>query len=309
MKRETLWRAVGQIDPELVWDAAPGRGRSPGRAWKRWGALAACLCLAAGLFTLAPGEGRWAELAENFRPLCPSETLAVPRWETRTVPQRYGYLPFDALEYSGQGVRIPEDRLGELLGEGEALGWDEYAPEDRERRIAVQVRAVTKIDRQCAVAVQFQGEPGWYAFVQSAYRPETLGELIRALNLEEELTFGPAYCSGRDSSGAWVTLRYDGVEAGRVWQLLRSSPEAENVWDDLGQTPLRDLSLSVNVPLLGYENISVSVSADGWLMTNILDTGKQFFVGEENTGAFLDYVLTQCRKTELRPDGGPAVPE
>lgn len=308
MKRETLWNAIGQIDPELVWDAAPGRKGRRGAPWMRWGALAACLCLTAGLFALPRGSGRWAELAENFRPDL-SELAPVPRWEELSDPQRYQFFSFQGLEYTGRGAQLPEDRLGEPLGEGEALGWDEYAQGDRERRTAVQVRAVTRIDRQCALAVQFPGGPEWYAFVQPAYRPGTLGEFIRALNLEEELTFGPAYCERRDGSGEYLSFRYDGVEADRVWALLLSAPESENVWDDLAQAPLQDLSLSVNLPLLGYENISIGISADGWLTTNILDTGKQFFVGEEAAQAFLDHVQRECRGQEFVPEGGPSVPE
>ena len=45
-------------------------------------------------------------------------------------------------------------------------------------------------------------------------------------------------------------------------------------------------------------------------MTNILDTGKLFFVGEENTRAFIDYVLNECDGYEaVYTEEGEPLPE
>ena len=48
-----------------------------------------------------------------------------------------------------------------------------------------------------------------------------------------------------------------------------------------------------------FENISLSIHEDGYLITNILSTGKKFFAGEENTQAFVDYVLKECSGYEI----------
>jgi hypothetical protein len=45
------------------------------------------------------------------------------------------------------------------------------------------------------------------------------------------------------------------------------------------------------VKTIGYRNISLSVDDRGYLQTNILDTGKSFYIGEDNVRAFVDYVL------------------
>ncbi|MDE7212010.1 MAG: hypothetical protein K2O03_11300, partial [Lachnospiraceae bacterium] len=56
---------------------------------------------------------------------------------------------------------------------------------------------------------------------------------------------------------------------------------------------------SVNVPILGYQNVSIAVMENGYVKTNILDTGKLFCIGEENAQALVDYVLKECEGYEM----------
>ena len=50
------------------------------------------------------------------------------------------------------------------------------------------------------------------------------------------------------------------------------------------------IHISVNIPILGYKNISIDLSDTGYLQTNILDLGKNFYIGEEKVKDFLDYI-------------------
>ena len=82
--------------------------------------------------------------------------------------------------------------------------------------------------------------------------------------------------------------------------MLLSNADAVNEYSDLdNEQPEKLLDLCVSVPILGYENISLSIHEDGYLITNILSTGKKFFAGEENTQAFVDYVLKECSGYEI----------
>ena len=60
-----------------------------------------------------------------------------------------------------------------------------------------------------------------------------------------------------------------------------------------------------------YENISISIREEGYIITNILSTGKMFRVGEENTKAFVDYVLDECDGYEIVYSSNPSdsIPE
>ena len=80
-----------------------------------------------------------------------------------------------------------------------------------------------------------------------------------------------------------------------------------NEYDNLDfEMPKEILDICVSVPLLGYENISISIREEGYIITNILSTGKMFRVGEENTKAFVDYVLDECDGYEIVYSSNPS---
>ena len=80
--------------------------------------------------------------------------------------------------------------------------------------------------------------------------------------------------------------------------MLLSDTTLENVYDDR-EMYVSHMGISVDIPLLGYENISLSVTEEGYLTTNILDTGKAFYIGKDKVNAFVDYVLNHCEGVEL----------
>ena len=51
------------------------------------------------------------------------------------------------------------------------------------------------------------------------------------------------------------------------------------------------MDISIDVNIISYRNISLSVTDSGYLQTNILDTLKSFYIGEDAVQAFVDYVL------------------
>ena len=59
------------------------------------------------------------------------------------------------------------------------------------------------------------------------------------------------------------------------------------------------MNVSVNVPMLGYENINLGFTEDGYIITNILDTGKAFFIGKDKTEVFKNYVINNCQGKKL----------
>ena len=53
------------------------------------------------------------------------------------------------------------------------------------------------------------------------------------------------------------------------------------------------MSISVDIPILG-RNSSIWLTEDGYLCTNILGTGKAFYIGEEKVAEFIYYVVMHC---------------
>lgn len=308
MRKEAFAEVLGDISENYVKEAETVQ-KARRRFWVKWGAMAACLCLAAGGIFCYRLEHPYA-VKEISAPGASGEEISdgeiqeIPRWEDMEIYEQYSDIQWDSLEYHARRSEVPGDRLGAQLAVITARGWDEYADiagEDASRSINATVYEIAGISSECAVAVQYEGTDTCYAAVNSYYHPETLGQFIRDLDLQNTLIFNfVSYEYRKPISGTYAEIRFENVESEKIWAMLLSDPAAENEYDDLDfEQPKKVLDISVSVPLLGYENISISVRENGYIITNILDTGKKFFIGEENTQALINYVLKECEGYEV----------
>ena len=71
MSGKKLFKALRQIDTQLILDAAPGEWKKThaNKGWVKWGALAACLCL---VVSVVIGAVLWLRYDE---PVPPEPTL------------------------------------------------------------------------------------------------------------------------------------------------------------------------------------------------------------------------------------------
>lgn len=268
------------------------------RRWLPWAAAAACLALLAAGAALYRGEHpypvRYVQAFEH-----PVEIARVPRWEELEIYQQYGEVAWNGARYSVRGAEVPAARLGARLGGAQAAGRDEYDQEDGLRMRDVEVYAIEGLAGECAVAVRYEAGGGAFAAVNAYYRPETLGQFVDDLNLRDNLAVRGAECVVEKPLSGPADIRFEDVPVDRLWALLDTGLAAENTWRDGDALPDELLGLSIDVPLLGYENISLSLRADGSVTTNILDTGKRFQLDAAAAQDFADYVRTQCPGYEV----------
>lgn len=301
-------REVGEVKDARK--AEEGKAQKKKGRWAVWAtAAAACLCLAfCGVYVLQDRllENRWPVVTIHVPApeVDTMETALIPRWEEMEIYQQYCITEWEGREYSSNGIEIPVERIGGFLGDSVAKGWDMYAEskgESGERFVGAEIYAVTEISEECAVAVQYEGEDGYYVFANSSYRPKTLKEFIEALNLQDEIIFGTADYEYRKASGEYATVLFEDVDSDKIWEMLLAAEDAENVYDEsaLSEIPEKVIDIGVDIPILGYRNISLAVHENGYIVTNILDTGKMFCIGTENTEAFIRYVLEECDGYEV----------
>ena len=139
-----------------------------------------------------------------------------------------------------------------------------------------------------ALAVKFSGEEKFYVYINALYTPETLEEFIVSLNLKENLTFGNAYYSYIEGNRD-ISLKFADFDDSLVWDMILNNTDIKNVeysglYDKL-------LNLSINVELLGEKNVMLIVTADGYIVTNLLNEQKSFFIGEEKARVFAVYIF------------------
>lgn len=299
MTGEKLYELIGEVNEGYIKAA---REPAKKRSWAKWGAMAACLCIAilGAIAYKAEHPYPVREIAANAEVPdgeISGELAVLPDWEDMKLYEQYSEVSLGEITYSVRSAEIPEEQVGDRLGDFTAKGWCE----EEEREIKAELFEISGISGKCAVAVRYEGTGEYYAAVNSYYRPETLGQLIDDLSLRENLTFGSIYYEFRKPiSGDYATAVFDGADSTKIWDMLLADTSCQNEYDELSPAEYgKVLDISVSVPILGYENISISVREKGYIMTNILDTGKLFCIGEENTEAFISYVLNDCDGYEI----------
>jgi len=340
LKPKTICDAVGLIDDDIIRSADAVRNKQAPKkkvSWTRWGALAACLCLvvtgavALGHASLRSGQSPITNLLVSLGIVSPAPTPAgqyyydwpekvlpaptdpesvtyeiylVPHWEDMTIVQQFPWLEWEDRGYYGHDAPLPVDKIGTALGTAELTGRDEYSGE--EHRTTAEFFAIQDVSTQCAVAVRFEGQDACYPFVNSYYKPATLGQLIDDLNLTENLSFHSIWYDCFSPDGEYTKVEFTGAEAAKIWELLLSDRALENVeqFDNNPAIGQNRMSISIDVPLLGYQNISLAVTDTGYLTTNILDTGKAFYLGSDKVDAFMDYVFENCQGHRIVYDYG-----
>ncbi len=262
-----------------------------------------------GTADTAPGDSEtYTEEADDMvsEPTSSQDIYEVPSWDDMTVTQKFPYLSFNGYEYSTADRTVPEESAGKKITSATLTGTDSRT--GKTYAINADIYEITGISKNCAVSIKFEGYKELYVCRNSGYRPETLGQLTDDLNLRETLTFGKAYATVKKGD-TYTETEYSGLDGEKVWEMLLSDRELKNVKDyDSMNFGKKLISVSINIELLGYENISLTVTEDGYLTTNILDTGKAFFIGKEKAENFAEYVRENCKAVEkgsfTAPSGG-----
>jgi len=214
----------------------------------------------------------------------------APQWGELTLTRKYPEVSWQDVTYTVNSPTIPATAIGEPLAKATAKGYDIYT--DTIHETTVTLYRIKGIAEQCAVAVQYTGHDGYHPAHNVWYRPETLGQFLDDLNLKENIEFGKAYMDYFDKDMNYHSLETKtAIAKGDVFNLLLSDTTLENVYDQQNMY-VNKMGLSVNVPLLGIQNVSLGVTEDGYLFTNILGSGKAFFIGKDKAQAFIDHVTS-----------------
>lgn len=224
-----------------------------------------------------------------------SDTTVVPRWDEMSISQQFGEVQHNNNVYSSRIAKISKDNILKNIGNATLTGYDTYTETTYSKK--GDLYSVKGIAEKCAIAVKFEGNTDYYVYVNSYYRPKTLGEFIEVLNLKDNISFGTIYYNYWDKdSEENIDVEFYDVDNEIIWNKLFSNLNLENIYSDndtgkyTSERFSESVEISVDIPLLGYENISVSLTDKGYLLTNILDTGKGFYIGEDKVKEFLQYI-------------------
>lgn len=253
-----------------------------------------------GIFTSKPDiaiskKDGWIIKEVKTEKTITSDTAIVPRWNEMSISQQFREVEYINNKYSSRIAKISKNNIIKNIGNTTLTGCDTYTETIYSKK--GDLYSIKGIAEKCAIAVKFEGDTDYYVYVNSYYRPKTLGEFIEVLNLKDNICFGTIYYNYWDKdSEENIDVEFYDVDNEIIWNKLFSNLNLENIYSDndtgkyTSERFSQSIIISVDIPLLGYKNISVSLTDKGYMLTNILDTGKGFYIGEEKVKEFLEYI-------------------
>lgn len=320
---ERLLDMLGEVDERFIEEAAPSNIRADisNKISKKsislyskykWLGIAASFMLIAGIGVALWQSGAFDKRQSNDNVLkdtrwpqkvvyvdkgedATGELGVIPKWDEMSISQQFSSFNFDDKEYSTRVCSIDEAHIGAKLGAVTLEGYDIY--EDKSYKIQAEVYEINDVNTECAAAIKFEGDLEYYVYVNSWYRPADLAQFIKDLNLTENVIFGNIHYNYTAGDNHY-NIEFEDIDDKLVWDMLLSDTTLPNVHKGT-DWHISIMSISVDIPVLGYENISLAVTEDGYLTTNILNTGKCFYIGVEKVKAFVDYVTENCKGYEI----------
>lgn len=238
---------------------------------------------------------------ETFGVQINKENFKISLQENWIQDNRCYELKLNYINYSVQKMLVPKENIGERLLSISKEDWKQYTEDTPNENIGyfsdAIIHEIKGISKDCAVAIQYKMSDVWYVALNLNYSPETLGQLIKDLNLQENLIFNYALYDYRKNDSVYKTLCFEMADDSQVWKMLCSNTEAKICYGELQTQPT--LRIPMTMPILGYKNIVLEVWQEGYVKTNILETGKMFFIGEQHTQMLINYIFNECEKQEV----------
>lgn len=299
MKTPRIANAIGQIDDDLVADAAKCKKKNK-KHWLKWGSLAACFAVLVivgaailpSLFrenvTPEGTNGRYKDFSIQA-----SESAIVWPCEYQTVYEKYRNVEIDGIEYYGKGRAVSEALVSESIGNYTFVGYDEIN-DGKKYTAEFEVYKLQNIAQSQFVAVKM--EDSYYVFKSSEYSPpSTLGELMETVNLSKVVELSRFSEKEDNPNSNHFVLNNDDY----IWEVLTDCKSAVFVEDESWMVGDRDyLSFTITSDSLGAYKAALYVTEDGYLWTNAFDWQYLFNIGEEAAGKIIKYAKEKSIETE-----------
>lgn len=318
-QEEKLMKALTGIDDRYIQESesSPLSHRLTRKGHARIIAIAsaACLCcagiiLGSVLLLHRSGDLVWETKIVSGYITEPDEIYQIPHWDEMRLYQQFPEAEFNGRTYVASSYHQSEQEMfrdnalvqsliGKFIGNAELHGYDIYT--ETAFTQSAQLYGISGMDPVCAIAVRFEGQEEYYPYLCHEYRPDTLEDFVHALNLKNTLTLtGSAYCDYQKSHGSYAHLEFVGLKSETVWQMLLSDLSSVNeAKEGFHWNHTTVMTFGVSIPSLAIENLSMGVTEDGYLVTNLLATEKAFYIGADRTKAFVDYVKSNLKGYEL----------
>ncbi len=244
----------------------------------------------------------WEIIYEEKEDQC----VELPKWNDRSLIQKYSYFKYNKLSYdiwsTTSSKPILEKYIEKEIDSILITGYDVY--EDSTHEIKANVYKIRKIDMDCAIGIQFEGDNKFYAYINNFYKFNSLEDIITKLNLIEYSCFKNAYYEFEDKDGTHL-IRFDDFDDELVWKELLNQAKNENLFlNNMTSSIESFMSIRVNIEALGIEGSASWIGLDnnGFMEVHILSSNKSksiFKLDVESIDTFSKYLIDNIKGYEI----------
>ena len=220
-----------------------------------------------------------------------AEVYQEKKWDEKENNEKYAELSLGGESYISTGMKAEKTEVVLKLGSAKAKGFDGYT--DKTYETDCEVYSVGSFKSEFLVAVKFESDENYYPYKAEDWFPSDLKDFTEALNFSENIKFDRDVILSSDSDVSAGQIKLDDNEnlIRAVYGLLENNGNAkalEYTSDNMEKDGERVLEFGVSSPLLSRYSLFLSVSEDGYVMTNLVDVGASFFVGREAVKALFE---------------------
>ncbi len=325
-RNNKLLKAIGDIDDKYIEEAAPAEGfYNPGnrkqgkmrRSTVKW-AAAACftgLLIAAAALILTrvvktPDTAICGtEITRNYKNvhIRLAESAVNWPWEYKTADEKYPVLTFDGREYSVRS--LPTGGISRELTESE-IG--KCAAENGGTFTAYSIKG---IDQKRMIAADPEGGGGeYYVYASIENIPDSLGAFLNECDIPSLIELKHFTVHYENGTEREMILKDDT----EILKMLTECAAAERSGADGGGATSekswdaavrgKHISFTVTSEAMGIYRRVMTISENGYFLTNIYDVALVFDIGRDTAGRIIDHVLTHADRadeTEYEQKYGP----
>lgn len=218
-----------------------------------------------------------------------------PQWDDKSFYEQFPCFNFNDIAYVAAGETYAD--IGEKLGTAMANNVDIYT--ETAICVELEIYEIISVDTEYAVAVKTTD--GFYGvYTNCNYETATFGDMVEGLNLEENLRFDSCGIQTEtDKTASCYRILDTDDEA--IWEFLSDCYDAESVGDytEFSGEVFMDSSdilddyvnfAVASTDVLGFENLSFAVTKGGYITTNIIATGRAFYIGVDKANEFAEMI-------------------
>ena len=228
------------------------------------------------------------------------ENVAVSKkWEEKSNFQQYNEFLYNNNKYISNNSNIESSKIGNTLGIVDIKGYDTY--QNINHYTKVTLYAINNFSEKCILAVKFNNSNDYYLYYNINYYPLKLNDLLNDMNIKEQIQIGIIhynYWENKNEKPEYLNIEFYDINNSDLIKLLFDNTNPDNIYndDDVSQYTSDKYStqiiIDINIKNINYGNITITLTDKGYLITNILGSGKAFYVGKNKIEELTNYLIT-----------------